>query len=422
MPKLTGLQLATIQIVFITLAIRVFSLFRDSLIAKHFGATVGADTFFFILNWANFTVTLTTTTALNLYIPRIRNFHIRHSNSERLITHYSEKFYWLLLISFVLLVAGFIGFSDYSLRAAMVCGFIFISQSLAHFYSAIVNLKKKFVLPSLLFILPILSTIAYFYKPIAGDDGLLVMFLAGSVLQCITLFALLAYQHKSFLSFPFSKPSLVRPGLKTWLWLCLATLYFPASSLINVQLSAQLQEGAVSIVNYAFRIPFAVSNVMIFAFWTVALPTTEFKKNHAFLNMQIYQRLFKVFVVSLLLSFGGVVFSELFVKVLYGQGDGLSVDQLALINKLQIWYFWVMAIQVTMSLLIRYLHIMGEAKFTIISGFIGLATQVGFFYAKPDSIEMIPWGFIANSLLVFTLLLLFTWKKFNEQKTQGQAN
>lgn len=414
MPKISRLQLAALQIAMITILIRGLSLVRDALVAGHFGVNVEADQFFLILYWANFVTTLVATSALNLYIPRLK---LKSGRFGPLFANfYASQYYQLITFFFVLILVGFAFLTNFGWLSVFFCGSIFVTQSLSHFYSSLVNLKSRFVLPSILFGLPIVSTLVFFLTSFESGEQLLGFFALGSALQALCIYLLAREKLKARLAPQNLSRFKSLSGLQSWVWLAAGTLFFPAANFLNIQLAAFLPEGTVATLSYASRIPFAISNVLIFAFWTVALPTTEVSKDRGFLNKQMYLRLVKIGGVTIVFSFFGVFLGEWAVHLLYNFKGNLELDRLSSIVTYQAWYFYVLPAQVVTSLLIRFLHILGEAKVALWVCLLGLGAQVFVFLGFGQSDWTIPVGFALNFWGVGLILAIFTLFRMLSQK------
>jgi peptidoglycan biosynthesis protein MviN/MurJ (putative lipid II flippase) len=413
---MTSLQFVTLQILLVTFGTRLLSLLRDSLIAGQVGATQAADDFYLIVDWANFATTLIATTAINLFLPRLRRYIDQPGLQKKALLFYSTKYYCLILASLIAIGGGFWLLSGYTLPLVLGFALIFAGQGLAQYFGALLNVKSHFLVPTSLAILPILGTLSYFILPLSNPHWLLYLFAMGVLLQFLVMYFLTYWSFQiphrpTHLSFPH-----LQAGMAQWAWLALATFYFPASNFLIIQLAAFLPEGSIATLSFSSRIPFAISNILIFSFWTVALPTTDILKGRAFLNTQIYHRLGKVGAVALGIGAGGFFFSEWLIWLIYGQGDSMQASELALVNSLHQWLMVILPVQVVTSLLMRYLHIMGEAKATLVAGFIGLALQVGVFLGFDPTVRGILTGFVLNFACVFIMLSLFSGLRFVQQR------
>lgn len=402
--KPTRLQLTTIAIALVTILVRGFSLLRDSLLANTLGLSTETDLFFLLLDWSNLVTTLVATAAINLVIPRLKSCDSESNDYLLSLQKFSSLFLLKILLTVILVSGLYLILRPFEFGLALLALFIFLSQSYCHYFSSILNLKGFFLVPSLLFGLPIFATFLFFVFGWTGAKGLLFLFSMGSLLQLVAVFALV--------SIKFGHPFAIKKehfascfsDLKSWLWLAAATLYFPISSLLNVQLGYFEESGTVSMVSYACRVPFAIANILIFAFWTVALPSSSISSAEPWLQRQDFLRLVKISSVTLVISLLGYFMSEGLVELLYGYKDSILAEDLAAISAMQKIYFIVMTVQVFVSLLIRFLHITGKTLQTLYVCSLGVALQIGCFYWFDLHFESIPLGFALNFAVVGLIL------------------
>lgn len=404
--RLTQLQTTTLLIGLVTVLTRVLTLFRDSLLAGHFGVSASSDDFFLVMDWAGFVTTLIATSAIHYFIPQLKVEDLQSQSFAKKLNQYTTQYLVLLCVAGLILFGVLQYISLFSGYLIVLACCIFILQSVCHYFSTVLNLFDVFLGPSFFFILPVAFNLLFFLFDFQRVEPLLWLYLLGCLAQFLIMLLILMFKLKLRLRLSFQnfKGQLSRVG--QWMWLAVGTLYFPASYFLNTQLAATFQDGVVSLFSYGSRIPFAVSNLLIFVFWTVALPTTKPKEQHQFLlDTQDIIRLLKVALVSMAIAIAGYFLSSVIANVLYG--EGIDGEILLRISHIQEIYFVSLFFQVLVGLMIRYLHIAGYSRTTILAGCFGLLTQFLVFYFVPDYFISLPFGFLCNFLVVG--IYLFGW-------------
>ncbi len=407
MLNFTRLQSATILIAVVTILVRALTLLRDSLMAGRLGLSQNADEFFLLLDWSHFITTVIATSAIHFFIPQIKILSAESDTFLKRQDQFNSQFVFAVLIASLLMFLGFLFLSSFEVPLILVCCFIFISQSMSQYLSALLNLKGWFLVPSLLFGLPILATFAFFILNLTSGYSLLLLFLVGSIVQTLVIYLIFAFYWGQKLKMTLLSFKDYFIGFSSWLWLALATLYFPAAHFLNVQLASFAGEGMVSMISYASRIPFAISNILIFAFWTVALPTSQSKGTEPKLNHQDTKRLLKTGALCLGITFLGVILSEQMVALFYGHGNAISSESLKDIVFIQRIYFSILSVQVLTSLFIRFLHVLGQIRVTIVVCTLGLLVQFLCYGLIDQPENSIPLGFALNFIVVALLLIIW---------------
>lgn len=257
-------------------------------------------------------------------------------------SNYSRKFLWAIFIQFSLIVLiiniiliifakplliitapGFLKDNE-KFNLALFLTYITLPSlfffSISSIFSAVLNTKGKFfitsVAPSIINISIVLFGIfSNFDKEISLSIG----FTIGVIVQTILLIL--------FLNEKFEKPDFNNPSIKTFYKLLLPTFLAYGFNEINLFFSTFLasffQSGAISYLNYAFRIfhfPLAITGIAIS---TIAI--VDFTKSKEPIK-DLRRALRMSFFITIPITIFFAVFSEFIVKVLYERGNFTSID------------------------------------------------------------------------------------------------
>ncbi|MCS7245653.1 MAG: murein biosynthesis integral membrane protein MurJ [candidate division WOR-3 bacterium] len=304
---------------------------REIVIAYLLGASSKSDAFFVAFRIPNLFRDLLGDQALNnAFIPAYAN------------SNYSRKFLWAIFIQFSLIVLiiniiliifakplliitapGFLKDNE-KFNLALFLTYITLPSlfffSISSIFSAVLNTKGKFfitsVAPSIINISIVLFGIfSNFDKEISLSIG----FTIGVIVQTILLIL--------FLNEKFEKPDFNNPSIKTFYKLLLPTFLAYGFNEINLFFSTFLasffQSGAISYLNYAFRIfhfPLAITGIAIS---TIAI--VDFTKSKEPIK-DLRRALRMSFFITIPITIFFAVFSEFIVKVLYERGNFTSID------------------------------------------------------------------------------------------------
>jgi putative peptidoglycan lipid II flippase len=395
---------AVFSVGIITLSVRALGLVRDGLLATAIGLSSEVDLFFLVLGWANFFTSVFAISAISLMIPKVRSFFDK-SDQDQITNLVAQVFAGFFAIGLSIGVVGGV-FINEELGVIFCGALIFITQSINHFGAAVLNLKQHFVRPAMLFVFPIGINIVALLYGISNAFSLLVLFFIGTVIQTAIL---LLYLSKYIgIRKILTLKSMVTPTQATylsWLGLAIATLYFPASELLTIQLAAFIGDGEVALIGYAARVPIALSGIIIFAGWTVGLPHME-TTTRQILSSEDLKR-----ALLLTMASGGVAvlvywLSPWLVATIYGQGKNLSSDSLTEITRIQRLFLVAVPLQVLMNLLLRFMHANDKMKLSIFLGTLGILTQVVLFFIMGESSASIAYGFMGNFTVVLVAVLI----------------
>ncbi len=409
--KMTPLRITALTIACITLGIRILGLLRDGLIASEFGVGSGVDDFFLLLGWAHFLTSVFATSAINQTVPLIKSQDLDDPGLPGFIAGLLLNFLVGLFSVGMIIFMVFSVTTDFSSKIILASVYVFIFQSLNHFLTSILNLRGRFLAPASLFVFPVLSTLFALLVNNGPATDLIIAFLIG----CVGQFLILLKAFQSMITFRgfFQKIVAFKNSnfFLKWTGLAVATCYFPASELLNIQLSGFLDEGAVSMLSYSGRIPLAIANLVVFAVWTVALPNMQ-TVSSSFLSRQDFLRVLRVAGGSLLIAMVCWVASPMMVMLIYGYGDGIESSVLNDIIDLQRLLLIALPLQVTVNLVLRFMHANGWTRTSITFSFAGLAVQGGFFWFGGFSTQSVAMAFILNFTTVLGLCMMTSIRQY----------
>lgn len=301
------------------------------MIAYLLGASNKSDAFFVAFRIPNLFRDLLGDQALNnAFIPAYAS------------SNYSRKFLWAIFIQFSLIVLLFTiiliifakplliitapGFlkDNEKFNLTLLLTYITLPSlfffSISAMFSAILNTKRKFFITSVAPSIINLSIVLFgIFLDFEKEISLSIGFTIGVITQ--TIFLML------FLDEKLEKPDFKDPSIKTFYKLLLPTFLAYGFNEINLFFSTFLasffQSGAISYLNYAFRVfhfPLAITGIAIS---TVAI--VDFAKSNE--PIKDLRKALKInFLITIPVTIIFIVLSDFIVKVLYERGSFTATD------------------------------------------------------------------------------------------------
>ena len=238
----------TIQIAIVTLAIRSLGLIRDSLIASELGVSIEVDNFFLTLNWIGFVISIIAASSINMFIPKIKEKIGQGGSFEEAFFHFNKRLVFLsLLVSIILfLTLRFLLF--FSLPLALEAAVILFFWIHSYWLSSVLNTVADFIVPALLFVLPIVTVMGGLLSGEVLAQGLVLFFMIGVIIQWSILSYRVVSNSSLVVTDLFNLEMMGGVELKKWFGIALATIYFPVVELQNVFFAQTLPEGSIAMV------------------------------------------------------------------------------------------------------------------------------------------------------------------------------
>ncbi|HZG84927.1 murein biosynthesis integral membrane protein MurJ [Paenibacillus sp.] len=366
-------------LLFVTTVTRLLGFIRETIIAANFGASGVTDAFFIAVSIPNIIFTTISTTLGVIIVPTLTKISVRN---PILFNQYSSFFFFLLLgIVFLIssigiflspiIVNSLFNNLKYPELAIMLTALYFpclIPMTLNHYFSSFLQVKKILIIPTLTQLLSnlvVVATAIYFSKTV-GIKAVIVGTLIGLLLQTLILFGF--SRNSDFKLSVKGKLGNIRDFLnediKKIAPILITTFVIQLNLLMDRFLGSFLTEGSISSLSYAFKINDFITGVIITAFGAILYP--DFAELHQKNKIEDLKKLVfgsvrVIFLVTIPLVLGTIVYSEEIVRILFGYGN-FDVDDITSTALCLLCYTLAIPFLILTSVLSRYYYAIEDIK------------------------------------------------------------
>ncbi|MEO0197793.1 MAG: murein biosynthesis integral membrane protein MurJ [candidate division WOR-3 bacterium] len=363
-----------------TIISRITGLLREMVIAYLLGSSNKSDAFFVAFRIPNLFRDLLGDQALNnAFIPAYAQ------------SNYSKGFLWAISIQFLSIVflinliliifakplvmitaPGFIKDPE-KFQLTLILTYITLPSlfffSISALFSAILNTKRKFFLTSIAPSIINLSIMTFgIFLNLQKEISLAIGFILGTIIQSMFLFL--------FLNEKFQKPDFKDENIKTFYKLLIPVLLAYGFNEINLFVSTIIAsffgEGAISYLNYAFRVfhfPFAITGITISTIAIVDFTSSKEPKKDLNKALKIN------FLITIPITLIFILLSKFLIQVLYQRGNFTAYDT-EITSIVLIIYLLSLPFASSSKILTSYAFATKDIKRANISFIIGTITDI----------------------------------------------
>ncbi|MEO0209402.1 MAG: murein biosynthesis integral membrane protein MurJ, partial [candidate division WOR-3 bacterium] len=363
-----------------TIISRITGLLREMVIAYLLGSSNKSDAFFVAFRIPNLFRDLLGDQALNnAFIPAYAQ------------SNYSKGFLWAISIQFLSIVflinliliifakplvmitaPGFIKDPE-KFQLTLILTYITLPSlfffSISALFSAILNTKRKFFLTSIAPSIINLSIMTFgIFLNLQKEISLAIGFILGTIIQSMFLFL--------FLNEKFQKPDFKDENIKTFYKLLIPVLLAYGFNEINLFVSTIIAsffgEGAISYLNYAFRVfhfPFAITGIAISTIAIVDFTSSKEPKKDLNKALKIN------FLITIPITLIFILLSKFLIQVLYQRGNFTAYDT-EITSIVLIIYLLSLPFASSSKILTSYAFATKDIKRANISFIIGTITDI----------------------------------------------
>lgn len=374
----------------LTLAVKIVSFFKETLVASSFGLSLVLDTYFIAI--------LIPSAIQNIFISALRNLFIPNyilemkTNNDRggfqLFAMLSITVISILLsiiaISFVefFLEIAFPGHSEeyyglirkqfyYVLPCLFIWGF-------SSFFGGLLEIKEKFFVSTLAqFLMPITVIVfVLFLRDVFGDYVLVISLTIGSLLAL--LYRIIAAVHYKAVEFgKITINSNIRMMVRQYVPKVTSGLLVGINPFVDQFFAAQLVVGSISAINYGIKIPQFLVSIMVIALGNVLLP--HFSKVISDNLKKGYRQLFSimryVFILTAMVALVVIVFSDDIVRILFERNNFTSNDTYVVANIQRIALIYV-PFYICTNVMVKFLTAINQNVFMAWTSFLKLILNI----------------------------------------------
>ncbi len=241
--------------------------------------------------------------------------------------------------------------------------------SISALFSAILNTKRKFFLTSIAPSIINLSIMTFgIFLNLQKEISLAIGFILGTIIQSMFLFL--------FLNEKFQKPDFKDENIKTFYKLLIPVLLAYGFNEINLFVSTIIAsffgEGAISYLNYAFRVfhfPFAITGIAISTIAIVDFTSSKEPKKDLNKALKIN------FLITIPITLIFILLSKFLIQVLYQRGNFTAYDT-EITSIVLIIYLLSLPFASSSKILTSYAFATKDIKRANISFIIGTITDI----------------------------------------------
>ncbi len=377
----------------VTIISKVFGLAREKALAHFFGTSMVADVFLVAFQIPmTFTNVISGATA-NGYIP-IYNEVVEKSGEKNANDFTANLSNIVFLFALVLSIVGII-FAE-GLVSVMAIGFeaekfefaVFMTRvallslcatSVFSIFKAYLQIKKHFIVSiahAIIMNIIIIFSMALSYK--LGSGYLAYGILAGFVFQYVIFLPYLKktdYRHN--LRFDMKDENFIRL-LKIILPVIISTSVIELNFIISKSLSSSLFSGAISSLNYAYKLQSFVTGIVVTSIVTAVYPEmAKFgaKKDYEGLKYQTGEALITMAILVIPASIGLFIYSEPIVKLLFLGGAFSKQDAYITATILSFYSLGIIAIGIR-EIISRVFYTVMDAKTPVVNSVIMVGINI----------------------------------------------
>ncbi|MDO5040540.1 MAG: murein biosynthesis integral membrane protein MurJ [Peptoniphilus sp.] len=377
----------------VTIISKVFGLAREKALAHFFGTSMVADVFLVAFQIPmTFTNVISGATA-NGYIPLYNE--VLEKRGEKKANDFTANLSNIVfLFALVLSVAGIvfaeglvsmmaIGFEaekfDFAVFMTRVALLSLCATSVFSIFKAYLQVKRHFIVSiahAIIMNIIIIFSMALSYK--LGGSYLAYGILAGFVFQYVIFLPYLkktGYKHN--LSFNIKDENFVKL-LKIILPVIISTSVIELNFIISKSLSSSLFSGAISSLNYAYKLQSFVTGIVVTSIVTAVYPEmAKFgaKKDYVGLRHQTGDALVTMAILVIPASIGLFIYSEPIVKFLFVGGAFSKQDAYITATVLSFYALGIIAIGIR-EIISRVFYTVMDAKTPVVNSVIMVAINV----------------------------------------------
>ncbi|WP_036729465.1 murein biosynthesis integral membrane protein MurJ [Peptoniphilus mikwangii] len=376
----------------VTIISKIFGLAREKALAYFFGTSLVADVFIVAFRIPmTFTNVVSGTTA-NGFIPIYND--IAQSNGEENAKKFTSNLSNIVfLFTFVLSIFGIIfakpivnimaiGFDTQELELCIfmtrVSMFSICSTSVFSIFKAYLQIKKSFVVSichSIIMNLIIMASMAFAYK--FGKEYLAWGILTAFIFQYVIFLPYIRkHGYRHFKLIDFKDENFIKM-LKIILPVLISTSVIELNFIISNSLASSLP-GAISKLNYAYKLQSFVTGIVITSITTAVYPEMArlgAKKDYDGLKLSIADSIITMLLLVVPASVGLFLFSEPIVKILFVGGAFSKQDATSTAIILSLYAIGIIGIGFR-EIISRVFYTIMDAKTPVINSVVMVAINV----------------------------------------------
>ncbi|TBN06526.1 virulence factor MviN [Hyunsoonleella flava] len=416
----------------ITLIIKVFSFYKETLVASTFGLSVLLDTFLIAILIPSFIQNVFINALKNIFIP---NYIIEQNNGGNTSQFQSVIYIITLSISFFFFIIIYLS-SDFiliklfpghtpeyydlitnQLFYLLPCLFLWGINSIL---SGLLEIENKYFLSTISGIFSPICVILclFFFRDALGDMVLAISMLIGAIVALI---------YTIIISLKNNLICLKKPKLNANSLMMLKQLPPKVSSgllssmndFVDQFFAAQLAIGSIAAINYGIKVPSLIVSIVIMAMGNVLLP--YFSRLISTNLLDAYNQLFKilklVFFTSFIISIIIIIFSNDIISILFERNQ-FDSDDVLIVSDLQKLSFIYIPFLLCTLILVRFLTSINKNKFMAWVSFFSLLANIILNSILIEKFEI--YGLLIATIIIhlfsFIFYVYFTHKQYRFAK------
>ncbi|PCJ95917.1 MAG: virulence factor MviN [Flavobacteriaceae bacterium] len=326
----------------ITLVIKFFGFYKETLVASSFGLSNVLDTFFIAVLIPGFIQSVFLGAFKNVFIP---NYIAELKTGRKISSFQATGFLITGFISFIFVIIAYL-FTDvyldvffsghteeyYELIKSQFyylapCIFFWGFSSLL---SGLLNISGEFKYSSLpaIFVPIVIVVCLFFFKENLGNNLLAIGTLIGSILAFLSLLITASRKKIISISYPDFKNKNVQLMLKQVPAKVSSGFLTGMNGIVDQFFAAQLVVGSVAAINYGLKMPAFLIGILVIALTNVLLP--EFSSLIIENKKKAYRMFFKIlkilFLGATFFALSGVFLSDFLVELFFQRKQFTSED------------------------------------------------------------------------------------------------
>lgn len=422
---LRQLGYSAVTVAFISLIARGFGFVKEIVIAAHFGLSGGLDVYLMAFILIGFPLSILLNAVQSILISMIASGECSANGEGRLYTSTIALTLivlvialplWLVLLHYVLpwLASGFSTEKLQWLESAiywLIPYYFFNGINLLAY--GVLQAKKRFVTNGLLPVITSVATImlVLIFNQSSSWQILVTALVVGTAIECIVV-NIIIYKSNGFVRPVFFDNVELKKLAKSSLVLLTGTFLVAISPLVEQSIAASLGDGTNAALGYGFRLPAALSGILVTAIGITALPyfsalLAEGRMSYCLHSLEKLSR----WLLILGLPFAVILafFSEPIISLLYQRG-AFDVASVSRVSPIQQAYFIQLPFLLIVILCIKILVALNKHSAVSILSAVVVFTQGGLVWwlGTTRGAAGIAWGVTIATVLASVMYFLLS--------------
>lgn len=326
----------------ITLVIKFFGFYKETLVAANFGLSEILDTFFIAILVPGFIRSVFLGAFKNVFIPNYiaelktgRNLPSFQATGFLITGFISLLFVLIAYLSTDMYLEVFFAGHNEAYYALVKSQFYYLAPCIffwgfSSLLSGLLNINGEFKYSTFpaIFVPLVIVVCLIFFKKNLGNNVLAIGTLIGSILEFLSLLIITSRKHILFIAYPNFKNKNVRLMLKQVPAKVSSGFLTGMNSIVDQFFAAQLVVGSVAAINYGLKMPAFLIGILVIALTNVLLP--EFSSMILENKEKAYRMFFKImkflFLGATVFAITGIFLSDFLVELFFQRKEFTPED------------------------------------------------------------------------------------------------